>query len=53
MSAAGGLYLEVGTLGVAAGNNAYDRLSRAAELWRADGQYFSAGVAMLDAFDAA
>src|SRR5207248_5121952 len=47
------LFLEVPPLRVAAGDDAYDKLSRAAELWRQEGQHFSAGVAMLDAFDAA
>ncbi|MBI3864904.1 MAG: hypothetical protein HY290_23760 [Planctomycetia bacterium] len=32
---------------------AYERLSHAAELWRVDGQHFSAGVAMSRASDAA
>ena len=53
MSAARDLFLEVPPLRVAAGDDAYDKLSRAAELWRQEGQHFSAGVAMLDAFDAA
>ncbi len=53
MSAARDLFLEVPPLRVAAGDDAYDKLSRAAELWRQEGQHFSAGVAMLDASDAA
>ena len=53
MSAARELFLEVPPLRVAAGDDAYDKLSRAADLWRKSGQHFSAGVAMLDAFDAA
>jgi hypothetical protein len=53
MSAARDLFLEVPPLRVAAGDDAYDKLSRAAELWRQEGQHFSAGVAMFDASDAA
>ena len=43
MSAARELFLEVPTWQVAAGDDAYDKLSRAAELWRKSGQDFSAG----------
>ena len=53
MSAARELFLEVGPSPVGAGDDAYDKLSRAADLWRKSGQHFSAGVAMLGAFDAA
>jgi hypothetical protein len=53
MSTARELFLEVPPLHVGAGDDAYDKLSRAAELWRKDGQHFSAGVSMLDASDAA
>jgi hypothetical protein len=53
MSVARDLFLEVSRPCVAAGDEAYDKLSRAAELWREEGQHFSAGVAMLDASDAA
>jgi len=53
MSAARELFLEVPPLRVAAGDDAYDKLSRAANLWRKSGQHFSAGLAMLDAFAAA
>jgi hypothetical protein len=34
-------------------NDNHDQLCRAAELWRSDGQHFSAGVCMLDACHAA
>jgi hypothetical protein len=53
MSIARELFLEVPPLRTAAGDDAYDKLSRAAELWREDGQHFSAAVCMLDASDAA
>jgi hypothetical protein len=53
MSAARDLFLEIGPLRVPAGDEAYDKLSRAADLWRRDGQHFSAGVAMLHASNAA
>src|SRR5260221_7856272 len=53
MSAARELFLEVPLVQVAASDDAYDKLSRAAELWRKDGQHFSAGVSMLRASDAA
>ena len=53
MSAARELFLEVPPLPVAAGDDAYYKLSRAADLWRKSCQHFSAGVAMLDASDAA
>jgi hypothetical protein len=53
MSIARELFLEVGHPRVAAGDEAYDKLYRAAKLWRKDGQHFSAGLAMLDACYAA
>jgi hypothetical protein len=52
MSVARELFLDIGPSPVPAGDEAYDKLSRAAELWRSDGQHFSAGVAMLRASDA-
>lgn len=53
MSVARELFLDVGHPRLSAGDEAYEKLSRAAELWRKDGQHFSAGLAMLDACDAA
>jgi hypothetical protein len=53
MSIARELFLEVGQSPIARGEEAYDTLTRAAKLWREANQYFSAGVAMLAAFDAA
>jgi hypothetical protein len=53
MSAARDLFLEAQPSGMAMGDEAYDKLSRAAQLWRKEGQHFSAGVAMLDASHAA
>jgi hypothetical protein len=53
MSIARELFLEVGPSRIARGEEAYGTLTRAAELWREANQHFSAGVAMLDAFDAA
>jgi hypothetical protein len=53
MSVARDLFLEVSKSPVAAGDDAYDNLSRAAELWRKEGQHFSAGVAMWDASNGA
>jgi hypothetical protein len=53
MSIARELFLEVGPSPIARGEEAYDTLTRAAKLWREANQYFSAGVAMLAAFDAA
>jgi hypothetical protein len=53
MSAARDLFSEVGPMRVNAGDDAYDKVTRAATLWREDGQYFSAGLSMLDASDAA
>jgi hypothetical protein len=52
MSAALDLFVEVG-LGVLGKPDAYDKLCVAAELWRGDGQFFSAGMAMARAVDAA
>jgi hypothetical protein len=52
MSAAHDLFVEVGWA-VYGKPEAYDKLCSAAELWRADGQPFSAGMAMLRAVDAA
>jgi hypothetical protein len=52
MGAAHDLFVEVGWA-VYGKPEAYDKLCRAAELWRADGQPFSAGMAMLRAVDAA
>jgi hypothetical protein len=52
MGAARHLFLEVGWL-VHGKPDAYQKLCRAAELWRAEGQSFSAGIAMLRAVDAA
>jgi hypothetical protein len=52
MGAARDLYLQVGWI-VHGKPGAYDSLCKAAELWRADGQPFSAGMAMLRAVDAA
>ena len=53
MSAARDLFFEAQPSGMAMGDEAYDKLSRAAQLWRKEGQHFSAGVAMLDASHAA
>lgn len=53
MSTARELYLEAAPLLLARGDSAHAMLSRAAKLWREDGQHFSAGMAMLDAFRAA
>jgi hypothetical protein len=52
MSAARDLFLNIGWL-VRANEGAHDKLLKVAELWRADGQHFSAGIAMLRAVDAA
>jgi hypothetical protein len=52
MGAARDLFREVGWP-VRGKPEAYETLCRAAELWRADGQPFSAGMAMLRAVDAA
>jgi hypothetical protein len=51
MSAARDLFGEVGPF--AKGDDGYDKLRRAAELWRSDGQYFSTALAELAASDAA
>jgi hypothetical protein len=53
MSAARELFLGIGPLLVPADDEAYNKLYRAADLWRRDGQHFSAGVAMRHASDAA
>lgn len=54
MSAARDLFLEISRTLVPPGNEvAYEKLCHAAELWRRDGQHFSAGVAMSRAIDAA
>jgi len=54
MSAARDLFLEVSRTLAPPGNEvAYEKLYQAAELWRRDGQHFSAGVAMSCAIDAA
>ncbi len=53
MSAARELFLEVSPLVARDDQMAYDKLCRAAVLWREDGQHFSAGVAMSQAVDAA
>src|SRR5262245_1573459 len=52
MGAARGLFRQVGWA-VHGDPNAHETLRRAAELWRAEGQPFSAGIAMLRAVDAA
>jgi hypothetical protein len=53
MSIARELFLKVGPWLIAGGEEVYDTLTRAAELWREADQHFSAGVAMLGAFRAA
>jgi len=54
VSAAHELFLEVSPMPVAPADEvAYEKLCQAADLWRRDGQHFSAGVAMLRAVDAA
>jgi hypothetical protein len=52
MSAARDLFLTVNLAAVHGNAPAYEKLSKAAELWRVDGQHFSAGIAMLHAVDA-
>src|SRR5258708_21516994 len=52
MGAARDLFRQVGW-SVHGNPDAYEMLCRAAELWRGDGQPFSAGMAMLRAVDAA
>jgi hypothetical protein len=51
MGAGRDLFAEVPTF--ARGDDAYDKLTRAAACWREDGQYFSSALAMLAASDAA
>ena len=56
MSIARELFLEAGPSRFRTGIEAvkaYDKLLRAADLWREDGEFFSAGMAMLDACYAA
>jgi hypothetical protein len=53
MSTARDLFLEVSRWRFGRGADAYDTLLRAAELWRADDQHFSAGLCMLEASDTA
>jgi hypothetical protein len=53
MSAALDLFIEARPFGIAQSEEAYSKLIRAADLWREMNQYFSAGVAMLNAFRAA
>jgi hypothetical protein len=52
MGAARDLFLEIGW-NVHGNKIAHDKLCQAAELWRGEGQYFSAGIAMSRASDAA
>src|SRR5579864_5351032 len=52
VSAARDLFLEVPLWRQNVGEEGYDKLICAANLWREASQHFSAGVAMLDAFDA-
>src|SRR5437016_3141331 len=53
MSTARELFSSALPLHVPGNDDAYEKLSRAAELWRSDGQHFSAGVCMMDACHAA
>ena len=53
MSAARDLFLQVHWPSPHGDKAAYEKLCQAAELWRSDGQYFSAGMAMSRASDAA
>ena len=54
MSAARDLFFEVGWMPKGqADQGEYQKLCQAADLWRRDGQHFSAGIAMLRAVDAA
>ena len=53
MSAARDLFLQRNSYVAPGDMDAYARLCQAAELWRIDGEYFSAGMAMLRASDAA
>jgi hypothetical protein len=53
MSAARDLFLQIGSFPRHGDREAYEKLCEAAELWRGDGQYFSAGIAMSRACDAA
>jgi hypothetical protein len=53
MSTARDLFLEVGWFLRNGDAAAYEKLSQAAELWRSAGEYFSAGIAMTRACDAA
>jgi hypothetical protein len=53
MSAARDLFLQVNWLTAHGDKAAVEKLSEAAKLWRLDGQYFSAGIAMSRASDAA
>ncbi len=52
MSAARELFLSIGWI-VNGNEGAHEKPCQVAELWRADGQHFSAGIAMLRAIDAA
>jgi hypothetical protein len=49
MSIARDLFNEFGPVRFSRRDEAYEKLTHAADLWRDDGQYFSAGVSMLDA----
>jgi hypothetical protein len=53
MSAARDLFGSVPRILTPGANDNHEKLCRAAELWRSDGQHFSAGVCMLDACHAA
>jgi hypothetical protein len=53
MSVARDLFLQLPPMRLNAGKEVYDQLCRCAQLWREDRQHFSAGLAMLDASDAA
>src|SRR5438445_9704109 len=51
MGAARQLFLEVGWIVRPGDEGAYEKMRLAAELWRGEGQYFSAGIAMSRALD--
>jgi len=53
MSTAREIFLKLPPIRTNAGKEVYDQLCRCAQLWREDRQHFSAGLAMLDASDAA
>jgi hypothetical protein len=53
MSEAAELFGSVSRFQIPASDGNFEKLCRAAELWRTDGQYFSAGVCVMDACRAA